>query len=860
MARESFPLTMESQVTKEQSPVQEARDEHFDTDHLLTNLESRSVSGGFITVTSQGIQFVLTLASTMVLARLLTPRDFGLVAMVWTVMGFLRIFKDAGLSTATVQRDGITHTQVSNLFWVNVVVSGFVSLLVAASAPLIAWFYREPRLVGITLWLSFTFLLAGLAVQHMALLNRQMRFKVIAGIQVGSVLAGILAGIGTAWMKCGYWSLVWMNLVTGIVALLATWFASSWRPQFFKPHSGTRSLLHFGANLTAGAFIYSLARGLDGLLIGRFCGAVPLGLYSRASAMLSRPMDQFISPIGAVFVPAFSRLQTQPARYRQNFMRLYESMALAGFFFTAMFFALAHPLTLVVLGDKWEKAALIFAALSFAALQAPLGSCASWLLTSQGRGKDSFAISLVISVIVAISFIAGLPFGPAGVAIAYAAGCLLIQIPYYWLVGRSGPVRTSDLWIGFFKHLPVWAVVAVVAWLTLTAVPNFRPVVQLAICIPVSLLAGLAFIFIYSPSRRVAAGLISTLREWKWPTRTVKEQDLNESKVNMAGVGVRVTVVIPTYNRAAFVVKAVDSVLNQTFKDFEIIVVDDGSTDGTRSALKPYANRIKYVYRNNAGASAARNAGIALAAGEWIAFLDSDDEWLPDCLASQMEAINQNQDVCMQIADCRFCDQTGEKKSYFETNRTIKEFRGTNYLRPKEPFVFLLRHLSWQVGSIIIRRAIIEKAGPFDESFKVCEDHDFLARVALHGPVGILNVRVMIAYRRPEPIEHLSRIAWSDPVGGRKQQDEVFRKLESLHPLSRNARRTAKWARSCNFRALGNLLRAEGRIREARIAYWTAVKIHPSLASIGKYILSFFGKRPAVSCSMPLNATQTADE
>ena len=112
----------------------------------------------------------------MVMARLLIPKDFGLFAMVTTVMGFLRIFQDAGLSMATVQRQEITHAQVSNLFWVNVGVGGVATLLVAASAPAVAWFYREPRLVSITLVLSVTFVLTSSAVQHVALLNRQMRF------------------------------------------------------------------------------------------------------------------------------------------------------------------------------------------------------------------------------------------------------------------------------------------------------------------------------------------------------------------------------------------------------------------------------------------------------------------------------------------------------------------------------------------------------------------------------------------------------------------------------------------------------------------------------------------------------------
>ena len=211
----------------------DSNERHFRTDHLLANLKRRTLSGGFITLTAQSVQFALNLASIVILARLLSPRDFGLVAMGLTIVGFLRVFKEAGLSTATVQREGITHAQVSNLFWINVVVSGLIGLSVAAAAPLVAWFYHEPRLVGITLALSITFLLAGSAVQHTALLNRQMRFKAISLIQVGSVLAGVLVGVGMAWLKYGYWSLVGLNLTTSLVALLMTWWASRWRPQFF---------------------------------------------------------------------------------------------------------------------------------------------------------------------------------------------------------------------------------------------------------------------------------------------------------------------------------------------------------------------------------------------------------------------------------------------------------------------------------------------------------------------------------------------------------------------------------------------------------------------------------------------------
>jgi PST family polysaccharide transporter len=510
ISREALPIVNDS------PRKEDVNDQHFTTDHLLANLKHRTVSSGFVTGTSQGIQFIINLVSIMALARMLSPQDFGLVAMVTTITGFLRIFNDAGLSTATVQREGITHAQVSNLFWTNVVLGGSISLLLAVVAPAVAWFYREPRLVDVTLALSITFLLASSTVQHQALLKRQMRFKVIALIEIGSAVFGILAGIGMASLKCGYWSLVGMQLSTSVAAVVLTWFASRWRPQLPKRRSGTRSLLHFGANLTVSSFLWSLVRGSDGLLIGRVYGAEPLGLYSRAGALLARPVQQLISPIESVFVPMLSRLQTQPERYRWVVLQAYEVIAVASFLFAGLLLAIAHPLTLVVLGPKWEKAAPIFAGFTLVALYTPVASVSTWLLTSQGRGKDFLRLSIIGSCVTILAFLAGLPFGPVGVAIAYSVSCLLIILPVlYYIAGRRGPVTTRDLWIRFFTHLPLWGVVSGITFLTRTWVVDFAPMLQLLICVSVGLSAGGTFICAYAPSRRAVLSLLEVIREWK---------------------------------------------------------------------------------------------------------------------------------------------------------------------------------------------------------------------------------------------------------------------------------------------------------------------------------------------------------
>ena len=495
---------------------EERNREHFKTDHLLANLKGRTISSGLVTTASQGAQFFLNLAYIMVVARLLVPQDFGLVAMVTTIMGFLRIFQDAGLSTATVQRQEITHVQVSNLFWVNVVVGGAITVLIAASAPAIAWFFREPRLVRITLVLSLTFVLASSAVQHIALLNRQMRFKVIAVIDIVSMFVGYLIGIGMAVSGYGYWALVGTSVTQVTIKLILTWSVSRWRPRLPSRDSQTWHLLRFGANITAGTLMYSLARGADSLLVGRFFGPAAVGLYSRGSILLIRPMERFLTPINAVLVPALSRLQGQHERYRRSFLQVFEAIALVSFLFAGLFLALSYPITLAVLGPKWNAAAVIFAAFTVVALSSPLTTASTWLFASQGRGKDWVLTSSTVSAVTLCSFLVGLPFGPAGVAISYAVLCVLIEMPFiYYIAGRQGPVSRKDLWTGCLRHLPAWGVVCGTVWLARTFALDFSPWIQLLLCSPVGLLAAAAYIAISTPSRRVAANLFSVMRDLK---------------------------------------------------------------------------------------------------------------------------------------------------------------------------------------------------------------------------------------------------------------------------------------------------------------------------------------------------------
>ncbi|MBD2007131.1 lipopolysaccharide biosynthesis protein [Trichocoleus sp. FACHB-40] len=414
---------------------------------MKTDLKSRSVRGGAVTMITQGCKFVLNMGSTVLLARLLTPQDYGLVGMVATVTGLVGLFKDMGLSTATVQKAEINHAQISTLFWLNVVFSIATMLITAAIAPLIAWFYGEPRLIWITLVSAIGFIFGGLTVQHQALLNRQMRFGALAIIDIVSMLIGVATAIVLALNGAGYWALVLMPLAMGMSSALGVWVMCGWRPGLPVRHSGVSSMLAFGANLTGFGIINYFARNLDNLLIGRYWGAQQLGLYSKAYALLLLPINQINAPIASVALPTLSRLVDSPDRYRQAYLRIVEKLLMLTMPIMVFMIATSDWLVQLLLGSQWGETSRIFALLGIAGLIQPLANSTGWLFMSQDRAHDMFKWGFIGGTTAIVSFVAGLPWGAAGVAASYSLVWICVCMPLlFWFVGRTGPVRTIDFY------------------------------------------------------------------------------------------------------------------------------------------------------------------------------------------------------------------------------------------------------------------------------------------------------------------------------------------------------------------------------------------------------------------------------
>ena len=443
-------------------------DHYFRTDHLKTNLSRKTARGAAVAVTSQALKFLITLIATSVMARLLTPQDYGLIGMVAFVTGFVAMYKDLGLSVATVQRSEINSKQISTLFWVNVALSLAITLFTAAIAPLVAWFYKEPRLTWITVLTSCGFLISGIAVQHEALLRRQMRYLSIAAIGLTSVVVGYVVGIYMAWRGFSYWALVGSQLAVISTGTLLTLILCRWMPSLPRRDTGVRSMIRFGGHLTGFTTINYFSRNLDNLLIGRFAGAQQLGLYSRAYQLMGLPIDQINEPITSVAMPALSRLADSAESYRRAYLRMLEKIALVTMPTVVLMIATSDWIIRIVLGSQWIGAVRIFVLLGISGLFQPIANTTGWLLVSQGRGNHMFQWGLISGPIIITSFLIGLPWGAPGVAASYAVTRVCVVDPLlYWFVGRQGPVKMID----FYKTMAPFVLASAVA---LVATLSFR--------------------------------------------------------------------------------------------------------------------------------------------------------------------------------------------------------------------------------------------------------------------------------------------------------------------------------------------------------------------------------------------------
>jgi PST family polysaccharide transporter len=397
-----------------------------------------------ITFVSQFATIAVQMISIIVMARLLSPADYGILAMVGVVTAFAQMFRDLGLSSAIVQHKGLTNVQQSNVFWINVLVGFTLTVALCLCSPLVAWFYAHEELKNVAMVTSLNFLAASLGSQSQALLIRNMRFARIAIATIAGSIANLTLTVSLGLAGFSYWSIVYGNLLGVIITSALLLALSEFQPQLPCFKTSIRTFLSFGAQVTVFDLMNYFQRNLDNVLIGYYCSANALGLYNRAYSLLMFPIQSIRSPINSVAYPAMSKLQDSPKQLRVYFLKTVEIIAILTMPLTGILAVVAKPFILLVLGPNWESAAPIFSILAVVAFIQPASGFTGSLLLSLGKSKTYLWCGFFNTIITCIGFMIGVNWGPYGVAISYAISNYIVLVPWLSWAFKETPVTIGE--------------------------------------------------------------------------------------------------------------------------------------------------------------------------------------------------------------------------------------------------------------------------------------------------------------------------------------------------------------------------------------------------------------------------------
>mgnify|MGYP005989550245 CR=1 FL=1 len=386
------------------------------------SLATKAARGGAITLASQLIKIFILLGSTIVLGRLLTPTDFGYVAMVVAVVGVGEVLRDFGLSMAALQAKSLSKAQQSNLFWINSLIGLILFLIAYFAAEPIAVFYGEPHLADITEVMSITFLAGGLATQFKVSINRELRFASLALIDIVPTVIGFAVAVAIALAGGGYWALVFQYTSLPVIALLIAILCANWLPGMPK-RAPMKHLLSFGLSFAATQLISYATRNVD--------------------SIITMPINQINTPMSRVAVPVLARVADEPERYEKYLRR----SQLVSIYVTATIFSIlcgmGDKIVVFVLGSQWEQAGTILQILSAGAVFRSLVQICYWVYMSKGLAKKQLHYFLVSQPILALFIVGGIFWGAEGVAAAHSIGFAV-----YWVA--------SILWMGRVTGVKAW--------------------------------------------------------------------------------------------------------------------------------------------------------------------------------------------------------------------------------------------------------------------------------------------------------------------------------------------------------------------------------------------------------------------
>jgi PST family polysaccharide transporter len=400
---------------------------------------------------SQGVGLAAQIIAVVVLARLLTPTDFGLVTMVTTFSLLLLNFGLNGFTESVIQRAEIDHFLASNLFWINLSAGLLLTLGFAAAGSLMARFYGNARVAHVAVGISLTIFITSTSVLHLALLMRAMQFTLVSTNDFISRIVSVAVSILLAWAGWGVWALVAGTVAQPLSQAIGAWTLCRWVPGIPRRAAGTGSMVRFAAHVYGRFTLNYFSRNMDNLLVGWRFNAQSLGFYKKAYDLFA--LTSVTQTLTTVAVSALSRLNGDSQQYKRYLLRALSVVAFLGMGLGADFTLIGKDLIRLLLGPRWEPAGRIFTYFGPGIGMLLLCGTQSWIHLSIGKANRWFRWAWVEFTVTGLLFVLALPWGPAGVAMSWSLSLCILTLPALWYAGSPIQLGIAPVLAAVWRYI-----------------------------------------------------------------------------------------------------------------------------------------------------------------------------------------------------------------------------------------------------------------------------------------------------------------------------------------------------------------------------------------------------------------------
>lgn len=440
-------------------------DERSYTETTLTeNLKSKAIKGSIFSFVSRIFTTLVQLVGVVVLARLLTPDDFGLFAMASVFISIFFVFQDVGLTDATIQASSLDQNTVSSLFWINSAIGFGITVILCLMSPLAVIFFKKPQLLGILIVSAFQFIFWGLSFQHMALLKRKLLFLRVAIVSSLASVISTFVGIILALKGYRYWSLVVRDLTWAICTFILAWFLCGWRPGKPVHTQEVKKLTKFGLNSVGFYIINYLSSNLDKIIIGKKFNSEQLGYYSRSYYLATTPSGQLSQSLFHVAISTLSKLRDNPSKFKSYYTDALSLISFLGMPASVILIIFSREIILLLLGPQWENSVNFLSILSLSAGFNIIYNTNGWLHVSLGRSDRWFRWGIFSSVLLILALFAGTFFGLNGIAWAYSLSIIILTFPSLLYAGHPISLSLKSVLGAILKNILAAGFSGLIVW------------------------------------------------------------------------------------------------------------------------------------------------------------------------------------------------------------------------------------------------------------------------------------------------------------------------------------------------------------------------------------------------------------